>query len=208
MPAEARAIVILFHGGASGRHTPADQFIAAELTLHGLATMLVDLLTPEEQASDKLDGALRFDLGVLTQRLETVIDWVRHARGTRSMAIGLLAAGTAAAAALTVAAARPDRIAAVMSRGGRPDLAGIDLPRVTTPALFVVGQKDLAVVGLNQAAAHRLGGLGEIATVRGAGHLFDEPGALEELAQLAVGWFSRFLLGAAAAATPPGASSR
>jgi putative phosphoribosyl transferase len=207
IPDGARGIAVLCHGGARSRHESHHQFIADELVARGLGTLMIDLLTASEQQADLGEGGLRFDIALLVQRLEAVTDWLRLDPQTRMLMIGFFAAGTASAAALRLAATRPGIIRAVVSCGGRPDLAGTELSRLTTPTLLVVGELDLGVVGLNEAAARSLGGVGEVAAVSGATHLFDEPGALEEVADLTVWWFSRFLSGQVEGFAAPAAIS-
>lgn len=191
IPPRARGIVLFAHGSGSGRYSPRNQFVARELETHGLATLLFDLLTPAEQRRDEPEGDLRFDIDLLAERVVSVADRVHEASATRTLPMGLFGASTGAAAALVAAAQRPDTIAAVVSRGGRPDLAGGYLRSVVAPTLLIVGGADLTVLGLNRAALTRLAGPKELAVVAGATHLFEEAGALEQVSDLAVRWFSR-----------------
>jgi putative phosphoribosyl transferase len=183
-------IVVFSHGSGSGRHSPRNRYVAQALHQRGLATLLLDLLTPEED----VDYAARFDIALLTQRLG---DAVRHARATAATAalpIGLFGASTGAASALRVAAEMREAVGAVVSRGGRPDLTGERLlPRVEAPTLLIVGGEDHEVIRLNRAAQRLLQCEKELAIVPGATHLFEEPGTLEAVARLAGDWFERHL---------------
>jgi dienelactone hydrolase len=189
VPEEAAGVVLFAHGSGSGRFSPRNRRVAATLTEAGIATLLVDLLTPEEEEVDRLTRAHRFDIGLLARRLTAAIDWLRgHAA---SLPIGLFGASTGAAAALVAAAERPGDVAAVVSRGGRPDLAGNALLRVRAPTLLIVGGADEQVLELNRRALELLPGEKQLVIVPGATHLFEEPGALDEVARLAADWFSR-----------------
>ena len=189
-PNPALGTVVFAHGSGSSRHSPRNRFVAGELVAAGLATLLTDLLTPAEEQVDLRTAELRFDIALLAGRLIGVTDWLRAQwSATTGQPIGLFGASTGAAAALVAAAARPDPVAAVVSRGGRPDLAGDSLERVGQPTLLIVGERDRHVLDLNLAARQRLAGPTELAVVPGASHLFEEPGALEQVAQLARGWF-------------------
>jgi dienelactone hydrolase len=193
VPGHAHGIVLFAHGSGSSRHSPRNRAVAHVLNEAGLATLLVDLLTPAEEQVDRRTGEHRFDIALLAQRLIAAVEWLRTSTAG-SLRIGIFGASTGAAAALVTAAARPDDVAAVVSRGGRPDLAGDALPRVRAPTLLIVGGADLEVLELNRQALELLGAPEkQLVVVPGASHLFEEPGALEEVARLAVAWFSRFL---------------
>ena len=181
--------VVFAHGSGSSRHSPRNRFVAGELVAAGLATLLTDLLTPAEEQVDLRTAELRFDIALLAGRLIGVTDWLRAQWSATGQPIGLFGASTGAAAALVAAAARPDPVAAVVSRGGRPDLAGDSLARVGQPTLLIVGERDRHVLDLNLAARQRLAGPTALAVVPGASHLFEEPGALERVAQLPRDWF-------------------
>jgi dienelactone hydrolase len=189
VPDRARGIVIFAHGSGSGRHSPRNQAVAQALQGRGLATLLADLLTPEEERIDRIDAKLRFDIELLGRRVVALVDWARHDPNLQQLRIGLFGASTGAAAALVAAAARPREVAAVVSRGGRPDLAGAALPQVTAPTLLLVGSQDTEVIALNQWAKIRLRAPVSLSIVPGATHLFEEPGTLEEVACQAGDWF-------------------
>lgn len=188
---EAPAGVVLFaHGSGSSRHSPRNRFVAAQLQAVGLATLLIDLLTPEEDR----DYERRFDIALLTERLAASARWLAQDPRTRDLALGLFGASTGAAAALQLAAAMPEAVAAVVSRGGRPDLAGADALRaVRAPVLLIVGGHDDVVIGLNEAALAQMRCPARIEIVPGATHLFEEPGTLEQVAGLAAEWLRRHL---------------
>lgn len=192
VPESAAGIVLFAHGSGSGRFSPRNRLVAATLNEAGLATLLVDLLTPDEEELDRLTGEHRFDIGLLAGRVLATIDWVRR-EPLSSLSVGLFGASTGAAAALVAAAERADDVAAIVSRGGRPDLAGDALQRVRARTLLIVGGADPQVLELNQRALALLRTHKELVVVPGATHLFEEPGALEEVARLAAEWFSRFL---------------
>jgi dienelactone hydrolase len=197
-PRPGRAVVAFAHGAGSSRHSPRNRYVADELSAAGLGTVLADLLTPEEERVDAIDGRLRFDIDLLAGRMTGLVDWLASDPGDAGLEaglpVGLFGASTGAAAALVAAAARPDTVAAVVSRGGRPDLAGPALPRVPQPTLLIVGGDDPQVIDLNRRAADRLGGPNRLEIVPGATHLFEEPGALEQVATLARAWFATRLL--------------
>lgn len=194
LPPNPCGIVLFAHGSGSGRHSQRNQYVARVLERHGLATLLVDLLTEEEEAIDQRSGHLRFNIGMLARRLVEIIEWLRQHHETVGLPIGLFGASTGGGAALVAAAARPRDIAAVVSRGGRPDLAGTALARVTAPTLLIVGGLDHEVIGLNRDAMHRMhAGTAVLEIVPGATHLFEEPGTLEQVADLASDWFGRHL---------------
>lgn len=191
LPSGARGVVVFAHGSGSSRRSPRNRAVANALVSARFATVLFDLLTPGEEAADAVTGRLRFDVQLLSRRLVGAIDAVRHHPELGVLPMALFGASTGAAAALVAAAERD--VAAVISRGGRPDLAGDALERVHAPVLLVVGGRDGTVLGLNRAALGRLKGASWLAVVPGATHLFEEPGALEEVARLAVDWLERHL---------------
>jgi len=192
IPPGAAGLVLFAHGSGSSRFSPRNNFVAQELRRAGLATLLIDLLTHDEDR----DYQKRFDIGLLTQRLVTVAQWLATQADTRAFALGLFGASTGAAAALQAAAALPEAVTAVVSRGGRPDLAGGQaLARVRAPTLLIVGGHDDVVIELNQQADALLKCQKELVIVPGATHLFEEPGTLERVAKLAADWFARFLTG-------------
>ena len=197
VPADARGVVLFAHGSGSSRHSPRNRFVAEVLQEAGLATLLVDLLTTDEEAVDLRTAHLRFDIGLLAERLVGATDWLAHEADTRRLRVGYFGASTGGGAALVAAAERPDAVAAVVSRGGRPDLAGSALPRVRAPALLLVGGRDEPVIAMNQDALRQLQCEKRLEIVPGATHLFEEPGALEEVARLARDWFERHLGGPA-----------
>jgi pimeloyl-ACP methyl ester carboxylesterase len=186
IPANASGMVVFAHGSGSSRKSSRNRFVALELNRSGLATLLFDLLTPEEDT----DYAARFDIGLLADRLEAAVDWQQGDARVARLPLGLFGASTGAAAALQVAARRPDVVRAVVSRGGRPDLAGAEaLARVAAPTLLIVGGADLQVLDLNRAAQKAMSARAELAIVPGATHLFEEAGALERVGELASRWF-------------------
>jgi dienelactone hydrolase len=198
IPRGARGIVLFAHGSGSSRFSPRNRAVAQVLQDAGLATLLLDLLTEEEERADELTREHRFDIPLLSDRLVGAIDWTRAQESTAHLQVGLFGASTGAAAALIAAARRPELVKAVVSRGGRPDLAGDILERVVAPTLLIVGERDREVIELNRQAARRMTGPRTIEIVRGATHLFEEPGALDRVAALARDWFERLL----SAATP------
>jgi putative phosphoribosyl transferase len=193
IPPDAQGIVLFAHGSGSGRHSPRNRFVAEALREGGLATLLVDLLTAAEEAVDIRTRHLRFDIGLLAERLVGAIDWLGEQGETRDVRVGLFGASTGGAAALAAAAERPERVSAVVSRGGRPDLAGDALPLVGAPTLLIVGEWDEPVIELNERARDRMRTEVLLEIVPRATHLFEEPGALEEVARLARAWFVRHL---------------
>ena len=188
VPPEAAGVVVFAHGSGSSRHSGRNRAVAESLRREGFATLLLDLLTEREEREDRVTGRLRFDIGLLAERVAASVEWTSRAPVTRGLPIGLFGASTGAAAAL-VAAAGTYLVRAVVSRGGRPDLAGRALARVRAPTLLVVGGRDEEVLALNREAAERLPALWRIEVVEGATHLFEEPGALAEVASLAGAWF-------------------
>ena len=206
VPQQPIGLVLFAHGTGSGRLSSRNQFVAKELNDARIATVLLDLLTPQEEASEERGGMLRFDVRMLATRLESAINWSRAQADTKTLPIGLFGASTGAAAALIAAAQRPDEVRAVVSRGGRPDLAGTALRQVSAPTLLIVGSNDLEVLQLNKDAARELTArpqeagtapVVEFIVVPGASHLFGEPGALEQVARAARAFFVRYLSSAA-----------
>ncbi len=189
VPGEARGVVLFAHGSGSGRHSPRNRRVAHELRTAGLATVLADLLTPAEEQRDAWTAELRFDIPLLAARVAALTDWLTAYSPTRGLGIGHFGASTGAAAALVAAADRRDSVQAVVSRGGRPDLAGEYLHLVHQPTLLVVGGDDTEVIAPNRAALRELPGEGRLEIVPGASHLFAEPGAMERVACLARDWF-------------------
>ncbi|HEV8552328.1 MAG TPA: dienelactone hydrolase family protein [Casimicrobiaceae bacterium] len=192
---EARGLVLFAHGSGSSRHSPRNQFVARSLQSMGLATLLFDLLTREEEALDLATRHLRFDIGLLAERLVDATRWIRSRPETRELSIGYFGASTGGGAALVAAAELGNEIGAVVSRGGRPDLAADALTRVKSPTLLIVGGFDEPVIRLNKEALALLRCKKELRIVPGATHLFEEPGTLEEVARLAGEWFGRHLRG-------------
>jgi putative phosphoribosyl transferase len=193
VPDAARGVVVFAHGSGSSRHSPRNRFVADELRAGGVGTLLVDLLTPNEEIVDLRTRELRFDIGLLAERLVGAIRWLDAERATHGLPIGLFGASTGGGAALVAAARVPDRVAAVVSRGGRPDLAGETLPDVHAPTLLIVGENDDVVIELNKRAMAQMTAPTRLEIVGGATHLFEEPGALEDVARLARDWFARYL---------------
>ena len=193
VPPAARGIVVFAHGSGSGRFSPRNRAVAEVLARAGLATLLMDLLTEQEEAVDLRTRHLRFDIGLLGRRVVATVDWLASEPSTSELPVGCFGASTGAAAALIAAAERPARVGAVVSRGGRPDLAGDALRRVRAPTLLIVGGNDPEVLRLNEEALAALSGEARLEVVPGAGHLFEEPGALERVALLARDWFLRHL---------------
>lgn len=193
LPEKSQGLVLFAHGSGSSRHSPRNQFVAELLNDGGLATLLLDLLTPQEEAIDRATAELRFDIGLLAGRLVAVTRWVRAQAPLEGLNLGYFGASTGAAAALVAAAALPDEIDAVVSRGGRPDLAGEYLRAVRAPTLLIVGGADRPVIGLNRQASALMSVERQLVIVPGATHLFEEPGALAEVARLSRTWFQRYL---------------
>lgn len=193
VPEGARGVVLFAHGSGSSRHSPRNRYVARVLREAGLATLLIDLLTAEEEEVDLRTRHLRFDIGLLARRLVGATGWLRDEPDTRNLNIGYFGASTGAGAALVAAAERPDEVGAVVSRGGRPDLAGEALSRVGAPTLLIVGGNDVPVIAMNEEALERLHAEKRLDIVPGATHLFEEAGALEEVSRLAAGWFGRYL---------------
>lgn len=195
IPQNAGGIVMFAHGSGSSRFSPRNRFVAETLREAGLATLLIDLLTSEEESIDLKTHEFRFNIELLAERLVGATHWLQKIEETRDLRIGYFGASTGAGAALIAAAQIGQGVAAVVSRGGRPDLAGEALSRVLAPTLLIVGGQDTAVIELNEAALQRLNAAAEkeLTIVSGATHLFEEPGTLEEVARLAADWFTRHL---------------
>jgi putative phosphoribosyl transferase len=193
LPEAARGLVVFAHGSGSSRFSPRNRKVAAVLEQAGFATLLMDLLTEAEEENDRITAAHRFDIEKLSERVVIALDWASADRYTAGLPLGLFGASTGAAAALMAAARRPATVRAVVSRGGRPDLAGPALSSVRAPVLLIVGERDTLVLELNRQAAARLAVPSEIAIVPGAGHLFEERGTLDEVCRLALQWFERYL---------------
>ncbi len=193
IPPGAKGIVLFAHGSGSSRHSPRNRYVARRLRQAGLATLLIDLLTATEEAEDMEQAHLRFDIGLLARRLVGATDMLKQMSDTKDLIIGYFGASTGAAAALVAAVERPEAVGAIVSRGGRPDLAGKALSQVKAPTLLIVGGHDFAVLGLNRDALTKLNTVKEMVIVPGATHLFEEPGALKEVARLAANWFAKYL---------------
>jgi len=194
LPAGAHGIVLFAHGSGSSRHSPRNRYVASVLQAGGLATLLIDLLTADEEAVDLRTGQLRFDIGLLADRLVGATDWLAQELDTRLLRVGYSGASTGGGAALVAAARRPEAVGAVVSRGGRPDLAGPALPHVRAPTLLIVGGHDVPVIGMNQEALAQLRCEKRLEIVPGATHLFEEPGTLDQAALLARDWFNQYLV--------------
>jgi putative phosphoribosyl transferase len=193
VPEGAAGVVLFAHGSGSSRHSPRNRLVAGALRRVGLATLLLDLLTLAEEERDRVTAELRFDVALLAERLIAATDLLLAEPATASLPVGLFGASTGAGAALITAAERPETVAAVVSRGGRPDLAGDHLGRVRAPTLLIVGGRDQLVLELNRQALARLAAPSRLEVVPGATHLFEEPGALEQVARLAAAWFTEHL---------------
>jgi dienelactone hydrolase len=193
VPKGAAGVVLFAHGSGSSRHSPRNRLVAGALRRAGLATLLLDLLTPAEEERDRVSAELRFDVALLAERLIAATDLLLAEPATAGLPLGLFGASTGAGAALIAAAERPETVAAVVSRGGRPDLAGDYLAQVRAPTLLIVGGRDQLVLELNRQALARLAAPSRLEVVPGATHLFEEPGALEQVARLAAAWFTEHL---------------
>ncbi len=204
VPESATGAVVFAHGSGSSRNSPRNRYVAGALQRAGMTTLLVDLLTAKEEDTDSRTAHLRFNTDLLSNRLIGVIHWLLVDPRTRGVPVGAFGASTGAAAAIMAAAREPDRVSAVVSRGGRPDLAGIELARVRAPTLLIVGGDDVEVLALNRDAlrALHLSSESRLEIVAGAGHLFEEAGTLERASELAASWFERHL----SAAEPPPAA--
>jgi pimeloyl-ACP methyl ester carboxylesterase len=196
IPGGAQGVVLFAHGSGSSRHSPRNQFVARTIQEAGVGTLLFDLLTSEEEAIDMRTRHLRFDIGLLAQRLVDAAYWIKGE--FEYLSVGYFGASTGAGAALVAAAELGDTVGAVVSRGGRPDLAGDALPKVRCPTLLIVGGLDYPVIKMNEEALARMRCEKELKIVPGATHLFEEPGTLQEVARLAADWFQRHLHPAAA----------
>ena len=194
IPDNASVLVLFVHGSGSSRHSPRNQFVARTLNDAGLATLLFDLLTPEEEAMDLRTREHRFNIGLLAERLLQATKWTKQQEQTHDLCVGYFGSSTGGGAALVAAAEIPHDVGAVVSRGGRPDLADDALPNVQAPTLLIVGGHDNIVIELNEMARDRMRCEVKLEIVPGATHLFEEPGALEKVAQLASGWFARHLV--------------
>ena len=193
LPAGAQGVVLFAHGSGSSRHSPRNRYVAGVLNDGGLTTLLMDLLTPEEEAADARSGHLRFDIRLLADRLGVASEWLAQEPTTRDLRLGYFGSSTGGGAALVAAADRPEAIGAVVSRGGRPDLAGPALARVKAPTLLIVGGNDVPVIAMNREALAQLSAEKQLEIIPGATHLFEEPGTLEEVACMARDWFIRHL---------------
>jgi putative phosphoribosyl transferase len=193
LPQDARGLIIFAHGSGSSRHSPRNRFVARSLGARGFATLLLDLLTAREDEIDRETAALRFDIALLARRVDLATSWWRRHGDLPALPVGYFGASTGAGAAMLAASQRDD-IAATVSRGGRPDLAGPALQRVRAATLLIVGERDKVVIDLNRQAAAQMRAHHEIAIVPNAGHLFEEAGALEEVARLAGDWFARYVV--------------
>jgi putative phosphoribosyl transferase len=203
IPKAAEALVVFAHGSGSSRHSPRNRLVADTLSQAGLGTLLFDLLTPDEERLDLRTRELRFNIAQLAERLTGAVDWGHTQAATQSLHIGLFGASTGAAAALITAAQRPEAVGAVVSRGGRPDLAGDALPRVKAPTLLLIGGEDTQVLALNRQASRLMQAENRLEIIPGATHLFEQPGTLEEVARLACAWFVQHLLAAAPSRSAP-----
>jgi dienelactone hydrolase len=190
-PRGAKGLVVFAHGSGSSRASPRNRAVARTLERAGLATLLLDLLTASEERRDVAGAMMRFDVPVLSVRMQSVLDWIAQQPDLRALPLGVFGASTGAAVALVVASRRPGRVRAVVSRGGRPDLAGDALDLVTCPTRLIVGGADPVVLDLNRDALERLRCVKDLVVVPDATHLFEEPGALEDVARLACEWFAR-----------------
>ena len=194
VPPGANAIVIFAHGTGSSRFSPRNRAIAADLQNAGMATLLLDLLTQHEERAEAISGHHRFDIGLLSSRLAVATAWVMEHEDLRSLSVGYFGASTGAAAAIAAAAMFPTSVSAIVSRGGRPDLAGPSIQMVTAPTLLIVGGLDTTVIAVNEKAFAQMRCTKKLEIVPGATHLFEEPGAIERVSNLAVDWFDRYLL--------------
>lgn len=195
VPKAAKGIVLFAHGSGSGRFSPRNRYVAGVLQKRGLATLLFDLLTTKEEVIDNQTRALRFNIELLAERVVGATDWFLQDEKLSQLSIGYFGASTGAAAALVATSRRPDNIGAIVSRGGRPDLAMVSLPKVKAPTLLIVGENDPVVIELNRKALDKLTVEKELVIIPGATHLFEEPGTLEEVARYAADWFARYLQG-------------
>jgi dienelactone hydrolase len=195
LPQDLRGVVVFAHGGGSSRLSPRNRHVAEKLNVFGLATVLLDLLTPEEENRDRITRQLRFDTKLLRRRVDAAVEWAASDQATRGVHIGCFGASTGAAGALLAAVDNPGLISAVVSRGGRPDLAAKELPSVTSATLLIVGGEDPEVIELNRRAIKRMTSEKRLEIIPGASHLFEEPGKLDEVARLAGEWFVTHMAG-------------
>lgn len=193
LPQDAKSIVVFAHGSGSSRFSPRNQYVAKEINKANIGTLLFDLLTPAEEEEDELTGEYRFDIALLAQRLISVTEWLRNDPVTANYKLGYFGASTGAAAALIAAAKLPETVSAVVSRGGRPDLAGEYLSQVKAPTLLLVGGWDEEVLELNRQAQSQMTNVNKLLVIPGATHLFEEPGKLMEVARFATDWFVQYL---------------
>ncbi len=193
IPEDARRIVLFAHGSGSSRFSPRNTYVAELMNKEGIATLLIDLLTADEEDIDEYTGQYRFDVNMLAERLVDSTQWLKRNPATEKLKIGYFGASTGAAAALIAAAKLPNDVKAVVSRGGRPDLAGEQLPKVKAPTLLIVGGDDTEVLELNREALKRIHAEKKLEVVPGATHLFEEPGKLQEAANLSINWFKKHL---------------
>lgn len=193
LPEQASGLVVFAHGSGSSRFSPRNQYVAKEINKANIGTLLFDLLTPGEEEEDELTGEYRFDIALLSQRLIGVTQWLRNDPSTQNVKLGYFGASTGAAAALIAAAKLPEAVSVVVSRGGRPDLAGEYLGQVQAPTLLLVGGWDEEVIELNKQAQQQMTNENKLIVIPAATHLFEEPGKLEEVARFATDWFRRFL---------------
>ncbi len=198
VPDSARGLVVFVHGSGSSRFSPRNQYVAGILNQGGLATLLFDLLTADENEIDMLTRELRFDIDLLSERITAALDWLASQEAVADLPVGLFGSSTGAAAALNAAAARPEQVSTVVSRGGRPDLAMEALPRVAAPTLMLVGGLDYPVIEMNRTAAEAMQAPCQIEIIEGATHLFEEPGKLEQVAARVRDWFLEYLTNDAA----------
>lgn len=192
LPDGCRTVVVFAHGSGSSRHSPRNQYVAGSLNAGGMGTLLFDLLTEDEERLDARTGELRFNIPFLAERLVAATDWLAQLPATTRLGVCYFGASTGGGAALVAAAERADRVRAVVSRGGRPDLAGEWLARVTCPTLLIVGGRDEPVIEMNQWAVEQMAAHTKLCIVPGATHLFEEPGALQQVAKLALDWFREY----------------
>lgn len=193
LPQDSPGVVVFAHGSGSSRSSPRSRYVATVLQEAGLGTLLMDLLTPQEEELDQFTGHYRFDIPLLAHRLVSAAEWLAQVPQTLALGIGYFGASTGAAAALLATARHPEGVQAIVSRGGRPDLAGPALQQVDVPTLLIVGGNDVPVIAMNREALALLPGEKQLVIIPGATHLFEEPGALEEVARLACQWFQRSL---------------
>mgnify|MGYP001092515496 FL=1 len=193
IPEGARGIVLFAHGAGSSRNSKRNNFVGDELQQEGLATLLIDLLTPEEKRIDQQTREIRFDIDRLAKRVTGTVDWMNENENTKSLKIGVFGSSTGAAGALIAAARRPKNVQTVVSRGGRVDMAEDYLKDVNVPVLCIVGGRDIQVLALNRQAIERMETVTELKVIEGAGHLFEEPGALEKVARITQKWFTQYL---------------